>query len=169
MVAEIRLSQMIALGEPRLIPDDGAIDLRAQLHFKERCVLAGADVLGVALLDGFDARAHAWKRKPKILFVRTDHAFSKPNLMLLFRQPVRLPPLRMGFALQASLPPRVGREGLLADAVTVTVDDPAAALATLCSWGVPAIADLRAAMAERFGLVDGGEGPRSLLRRWLRR
>lgn len=154
MRVEIPLQQTVAMGLPKLVCDQRGIEVQAPWFFKEACLIAPSDVAGVASLQGFDIGGPVWEREPDVLFVRTAHAFSSPTLILLLQRPVRLPPLRMGVAMAASLPPKVGREGVVVDAVTVTVADPAAAVAALSGCGVPAIEDLRTAMAGRFGVVE---------------
>lgn len=165
MAVEIPLHQTVPMGSPKLVCDQRGLDLRVPWFFKDDSFLiAPADVAGVAVLGGFDIGGVAWEREPNVLFVRTAHAFSSPTLILLLQRPVRLPPLRMGAAMAASLPPKVGREGVVVDAVTVTVADAAAAVAALSRCGVPVIQDLREAMDERFGVVEDPVRARALER-----
>jgi hypothetical protein len=94
---------------------------------------------------------------PVLLNLQTRGELAVGNLLILGRQPVTIPPIKLGHSLDPAISNRLSRRGReTCDGYVIPVKDPAAVCAALAARGVTIAFDSFTATAGLVGLVPSG-------------
>lgn len=148
------MSYTVALrGKSQLTLKSG-VELTIKSIFKEPLTLVRDDVLGwiePRLLDE-TSEEPPWKRIPEIVNLQSTQLNSKFNLALLFRQPVKLPLLKLGGMQLLEATRKQSREGIWVDGIVLQAENLEQASRSLTAWGVPAYRSRTDALADMVGI-----------------
>lgn len=111
------------------------------------------------------------RRVPVLPTVQLQGATARPNLLVVFRRPVRVPPIRVqsGGSLGLSRRRSTSPEGLYVDGMWFALDDPHAALEQMEAASFPVTKDATPALAAAVGTDPGGTPEAEVRRRTARR
>ena len=132
------------------------LEIRIPAMFKEPFKVARVDVagylVGIQRIEIEDQPP--WKRLPVIKAVPSSQLRGKYNLTVLFRQPVRLPELKLGGHQLLDVSGKEVREGSFVDGVTLQARDEAEAARLLKGWGITGFSSLTEAFSSLVGIED---------------
>jgi len=93
-----------------------------------------------------------WKRLPEIVNLQSTQMSSKYNLALLFRQPVKLPALKVGGMQVLETTRKQSKQGIWVDGVVLQAEDVEKATRSLSAWGIPAYQSRTDALTDMVGI-----------------
>lgn len=111
------------------------------------------------------------QRTPVLPTAQLQGATARPNLLVVFRQPVRVPPIRVqpGGSLGLSRRRSTSPQGLYVDGMWFALDDPDTAFEQLDAASLPVVNDAAPALAAALGTDPGGTPEVEVRRRTARR
>lgn len=148
------MSYTVALrGKSQLALNSG-VELTIKPMFKHPLAVSRSDVLGWIephlLQEG--PEEPLWRRIPEIVNLQSTQLSGKFNFALLFRQPMKLPALKMGGMQLLETTRKQSKQGIWVDGVVLQVEDLEKAIRSLTAWGAPAYRSRSDALTDMVGI-----------------